>query len=110
MSQLAVYGIAIAFGFVAWGLVTAHYIWPVIRGRSSADALRPLIPVGMTMAEMAMRFILSEPTVATVIPGMRSLKNVEANMATSDAGPLSAALLKQLAGHRWVRQPTEWSQ
>ncbi|WP_010583620.1 aldo/keto reductase [Schlesneria paludicola] len=75
-----------------------------------AEALRPLIPTGMTMAEMALRFTLSEPIVGTVIPGMRSIRNVEANMAASDAGPLSADLRKNLETHRWVRQPTEWSQ
>jgi aryl-alcohol dehydrogenase-like predicted oxidoreductase len=64
----------------------------------------------MTLPEMALRFILSETTVGTVIPGMRSVKNVEANMATSDKGPLGRQLLDQLAKHRWVRQPTEWSQ
>jgi aryl-alcohol dehydrogenase-like predicted oxidoreductase len=36
-----------------------------------ADQLRPLVPEGMTMAEMALRFILENPTVSTVIPGMR---------------------------------------
>jgi aryl-alcohol dehydrogenase-like predicted oxidoreductase len=75
-----------------------------------ADALRPLIPAGMTMPAMALRFALSEPTVGTVIPGMRSLRNVEANMSASDAGSLSTELLEQLSRHRWVRQPTEWSQ
>lgn len=75
-----------------------------------AEALRPLIPAGMSMADMAMRFILSEPAVGTIIPGMRSIRNVDANMATSDAGPLDKNLLQQLARHRWVRQPTEWSQ
>jgi aryl-alcohol dehydrogenase-like predicted oxidoreductase len=75
-----------------------------------AEALRPLIPSGMTMAEMALRFCLSEPIVGTVIPGMRSIRNVDANMAASDAGNLPAKLLQQLAQHRWVRQPTSWSQ
>ena len=75
-----------------------------------AEALRPVIPAGMTMAEMALRFSLSDPTVGTVIPGMRSIKNVEANMAASDAGPLPPDLLQKLAQHRWVRQPTQWSQ
>ena len=34
-----------------------------------AEALKPLVPAGMTMAEMALRFILNEPTVSTIIPG-----------------------------------------
>ena len=75
-----------------------------------ADALRPLVPKGMTMPEMALRFILNNPTVSTIIPGMRRTTHVEANMATSDAGPLPRDLQAQLRRHRWDRTPTEWSQ
>ena len=75
-----------------------------------ADALRPLIPTGMTMPEMALRFILSHPTVSTIIPGMRKLRHVEANIATSDGQGLSPELVAQLRDHRWDREPTEWSQ
>ena len=46
------------------------------------------------MAQMAMRFILSEPTVSTIIPGMRKTRHVEQNMATSADGPLPAPLLQ----------------
>ena len=75
-----------------------------------AEALRPLIPAGMTMPEMALRFILAEPTVSTIIPGMRRPKHVQANLATSDQGPLPPSLIDQLRTHRWDRQPTSWSQ
>ncbi len=75
-----------------------------------AEALKPLVPGGMTMPEMALRFILAEPTVSTIIPGMRKRRHVEANMAASDAGPLNAALLRELEKHRWDREPTAWSQ
>lgn len=75
-----------------------------------AERLRPLVPEGMTMAEMALRFILSEPTVSTTIPGMRKPHHVKANLAASDAGPLDAGLLRKLEEHRWDREPTEWSQ
>lgn len=75
-----------------------------------ADALKPLIPEGMTMPEMALRFILSNPDVATIIPGMRRIANVEKNIATSDGAGLPGALLNELEGHRWDRTPTEWSQ
>lgn len=75
-----------------------------------ADALRPLIPSGMTMAEMAIRFILSNPDVATTIPGMRKIKNVVSNLACSDGKGLSKSLLAELKKHRWDRTPTEWSQ
>ena len=105
------------------GTLTKSSTWPNEDWRSSyfvpenlnssvdhAEALRPLIPPNMTMPEMALRFVLSEPTVGTVIPGMRSLKNVNANMTASDAGLLPEDLLRQLEKHRWVRQPTAWSQ
>jgi aryl-alcohol dehydrogenase-like predicted oxidoreductase len=64
----------------------------------------------MSMPDMALRFILSSPDVATIIPGMRKLRHVEANIAASDAGPLPKDLLIRLRPHRWDRQPTEWSQ
>lgn len=75
-----------------------------------ADALKPLIPKGMTMPEMALRFILGEPTVSTIIPGMRKLSHTESNLMTSDAGALDPRLMKELEKHRWDREPSEWSQ
>jgi len=75
-----------------------------------ADALRPLIPSGMTMAEMALRFILCNHDIHTIIPGMRKIRNVEANMGTSDGKRLVKALELKLKNHRWDRTPTEWSQ
>ncbi len=75
-----------------------------------ADALRPLIPEGMTMAEMALRFIAMNQSVSTVIPGMRKERNVMANTATSDGKGLPAELHLELRKHRWDRTPTEWSQ
>jgi aryl-alcohol dehydrogenase-like predicted oxidoreductase len=64
----------------------------------------------ITLPELALRFILSNPSVTTIIPGMRKLSHVEANIAASDAGPLPAVLYQQLKQHRWVRKPTPWSQ
>jgi aryl-alcohol dehydrogenase-like predicted oxidoreductase len=75
-----------------------------------ADALKPLVPQGMSMPELALRFILSNPAVSTIIPGMRKPRNVRANIATSDGAGLPAELLQQLRAHRWDREPTEWSQ
>lgn len=75
-----------------------------------AEALRPLVPEHMTMAQMALRFILANPTVSTIIPGMRKLRHVEANIATSDGQALPPDLITALRAHRWDRVPTEWSQ
>jgi len=75
-----------------------------------ANALKPLIPQGMTMPEMALRFILSNPDVGTIIPGMRKVSHVESNIAASDGKSLSKDLLEELKLHRWERTPTKWSQ
>lgn len=75
-----------------------------------AEALRPLIPAGMTMPDMALRFILENPDVSTIIPGMRKLRHVEANISASDGKGLPAGLRDQLRAHRWDRRPTRWSQ
>lgn len=75
-----------------------------------ANALKRLLPDGMTLPEMALRFILSNPDVDTVIPGMRKPNHVRSNIAASDAGPLPASQLAELRKHRWDRRPTKWSQ
>jgi aryl-alcohol dehydrogenase-like predicted oxidoreductase len=105
------------------GTLTLDSKWPANDWRSTyfvpenltasvtrADALKPLLQAGMTMPELALRFILNNPDVSTTIPGMRKLRNVEANLAASDKGPLPAPLHAQLRPHRWDRTPTKWSQ
>ena len=74
-----------------------------------AEALRPVIAPGMTMPEMALRFILSNPDISTVIPGMRKARHVEANLMASDKGGLDAELIERLRSHRWDRKPAPWS-
>ena len=105
------------------GTLTRESTWPETDWRSTyfvpenlaasvehAEALRPLIPPGMTMPELALRWILADPRVSTIIPGMRKKRNVEANIAASDDRALDAELLEQLRAHRWDRTPTSWSQ
>jgi aryl-alcohol dehydrogenase-like predicted oxidoreductase len=55
------------------------------------------------VAETALRYVLAEPAVSTVIVGMRTTTNVERNAAISDGTPLSEDRLAKLAGHRWER-------
>jgi aryl-alcohol dehydrogenase-like predicted oxidoreductase len=74
------------------------------------EALKTIRRGGISMAEMALRFILNNKDVSTIIPGMRKIANVEANTAASDRGPLPAPLHAELRKHRWDRTPTEWSQ
>jgi aryl-alcohol dehydrogenase-like predicted oxidoreductase len=67
------------------------------------EALTGDIPAGMSMPEAALRFILASPDVTTVIPGMRRVRHVEANLGVSDGKPLPDAALQRLRHHRWVR-------
>jgi aryl-alcohol dehydrogenase-like predicted oxidoreductase len=55
------------------------------------------------LPEIALRFCLSHPAVSTVIPGMRSLRNAEANCAVPDKGPLPAETLAVIRRHGWDR-------
>ena len=73
------------------------------------DKLKPLVPAGMTLPEMSLRFVLSDPIVSTTIIGMRKLDHVRQNVTMSDAGALDAALIQRLRAHRWDRKPTRWS-
>jgi aryl-alcohol dehydrogenase-like predicted oxidoreductase len=73
------------------------------------EKLKAILPARMTLAEMALRFILSNPIVSTTIIGMRNLGHVRENLWMSDAGPLEAGLLAELKKHRWDRGPRPWS-
>jgi aryl-alcohol dehydrogenase-like predicted oxidoreductase len=55
------------------------------------------------VAGPALRFASTHPAVSTVIPGMRSLRNVDRNVAAVDAGPLDAEQLARVRPHRWER-------
>ncbi|MGB6198003.1 MAG: aldo/keto reductase, partial [Candidatus Acidiferrales bacterium] len=105
------------------GSITLESKWPKEDWRSTyfvpdnlkasvehATALKPLLKDGMTLPEMALRFILNNSDVATIIPGMRKLRNVEGNVAADEKGPLPVALHAELRKHRWVRTPSSWSQ
>jgi aryl-alcohol dehydrogenase-like predicted oxidoreductase len=67
------------------------------------EGLKADVPSGTTLPDLALRFILGNPDVTTVIPGMRRPAHVERNLAASGAPPLSAATRAALRQHRWVR-------
>ncbi|MFL6138257.1 MAG: aldo/keto reductase [Frankiaceae bacterium] len=104
------------------GMLTAETTFPEEDWRSTyfgpenlgpsverANRLKEVVPEGMTMPELALRFILHHPAVTTVIPGMRKPEHVRANLAVSDGRPLSDDMLAELRTHRWDREPTSWS-
>jgi aryl-alcohol dehydrogenase-like predicted oxidoreductase len=99
------------------GMLNAETKWPegdfrnryfgggnLVKTLARVEALKPLLHDGMTLAEPSLRFILSNPDIATAIPGMRKIRNVEANVAASDKGVLSAELLGELRKHCWNRK------
>jgi len=73
------------------------------------DRLKPDVPEGMTLPELALRFALDHPAVTTVIPGMRKLEHVRRNLAMSDGHRLDPELVRTLRPHRWDRVPAWWS-
>jgi aryl-alcohol dehydrogenase-like predicted oxidoreductase len=104
------------------GTLTADSHWPeddwrniyfvaenLVPTVARVNALQDSLPQGMTLPELALRFILTNPDVSVTIPGMRSRSHVRSNMAASDAGPIDAALRERLRTHRWDRTPTSWS-
>lgn len=68
------------------------------------ERLEKILPKDMTLAEMALRFVLANPDVTTVIPGMRRVSSVRTNVAAAAAGPLDPSLMAELRGHRWDRK------
>ena len=68
------------------------------KGTGLADRLRPLVPPGMTMAQMAMRWILDHEAVSVIIPGSSSVAQARENAAVSALPPLSGELHRELAG------------
>lgn len=68
------------------------------------DELKKLLgKEATTMAELALRFILSHDEISTVIPGTRKVKNAEENVSVSDGRKLSQKLIQELKKHIWER-------
>jgi hypothetical protein len=87
MQPIALFGLSIAFSFVAWGLVTANAVWPELRDRPMLDALRPLLILH------SFRFI----GLSFLIPGVVS-PELPASFAHSAAyGDIIAAILALLS-------------
>ncbi len=74
------------------------------RAVAHAEAVRAdLAGTGYTLAQAALKFVLAHPAVSTVIPGMRTVAQAEANCAVSDLPAMPAALVEKLRRHNWRR-------
>jgi len=98
------------------GTLTADSTWPQGDFRNNyftrdtlpptlerVNRLKPIVPQGMDLPELALRFILEHPAVSTTIPGMRRPRHVERNAAASDGVKLPPRLHDALKQHRWDR-------
>jgi aryl-alcohol dehydrogenase-like predicted oxidoreductase len=74
-----------------------------------AEKLQPLVPAGMSLPELALRFIHADKRVSTTIPGMRRQEHVRNNLSCSDGRSLPVSLLRELKRHRWDRKPSSLS-
>jgi aryl-alcohol dehydrogenase-like predicted oxidoreductase len=65
-------------------------------GLAAVEELRPLVPAGMTMAQLALRWILMFDAVSCAIPGAKNPAQAEGNAKASDFPPLSDELMKKI--------------
>jgi len=69
---------------------------PFDKGVAFADQLKHWLPPGLTLAELALRWILDQPAVSTVIAGVTRPEQLRANAAVSGMEPLAPALVEKL--------------
>ncbi len=58
---------------------------------------------GLTMAQVALKFVLAHPAVSTVIPGIRNVRQAKMNTEVSELADLPDSLLRKLRKHAWRR-------
>ena len=65
-------------------------------GLRAVESLRPIVPAGQTMAQLALRWILMFPAVTCAIPGAKRPAQVEENVAAADLSPVSGETMSQI--------------
>ncbi|MFL5580542.1 MAG: aldo/keto reductase [Gemmatimonadaceae bacterium] len=65
-------------------------------GLRAVEELRPLVPAGATLAQLALRWILTFPEVTTAIPGARNARQAEDNVRAAELPPLDDATMRQV--------------
>jgi aryl-alcohol dehydrogenase-like predicted oxidoreductase len=74
------------------------------RAVDRAESIRKEIEgSGLTLPQAALKFALAHPAVSTVIPGIRTVAQAEANVAAAEPPDLSEELLVRLRRHSWLR-------
>lgn len=96
MPLRAVFLISVALSFVAWGIVTRQYIWPALRGRPRADALRPIL-VLHTFRFVGLAFLFPG-VVSPDLPAAFARPAAYGDLATAIAALLAIATLRHRLG------------
>jgi hypothetical protein len=86
MEPRVAFGVSVLLGFLVWGMIAARYIWPALRGRPRAEALRPLLLLH------AFRFV----GLAFLVPGVVSPDLPAAFARPAAYGDLATSLLALL--------------
>ncbi len=74
------------------------------RAVAHADEIKKdLVGTGYTLPQAALKWVLAHPAVSTVIPGIRSVAQAEANCGVSDLPAMPAPLVEKLRRHNWRR-------
>jgi hypothetical protein len=96
VSSLALFGISVVFGFVAWAIVVRQYVWPVLRSKSRADALRPILMLhSFRFAGLA---FLIPGVVSPDLPSAFARPAAYGDLATATMALLALAILRSPAG------------
>ncbi len=96
MPPQLLFGVSVLFSFVAWGIVTQQYIWPVLRGRSRADALRPIL-VLHSFRFVGLAFLL-QGVVSPDLPLEFARPAAYGDLATAALALLGLATLRKRVG------------
>ena len=87
MPPQILFGVSVAFGFIAWTIVAVQYVWPYLRDRTRAEALRPLLVLH------GFRFV----GLSFMIPGVVAPDLSPAFAVPAAVGDIVAAILALLA-------------
>ena len=102
MPNPLIWGITVAFGFLAWSVVAAQYIWPAISKRERAEALRPLL------ALHGFRYIGLAVLVPGVVSPQLSATVFARDLAYGDLAAATLALIALAALSTSLAEPMVW--
>lgn len=101
MTLPLIWGLTVAFGLLAWGVFAAQYIWPAIRGRERAEALRPILMLhGFRYIGLA---VLVPGVVSAELSGTAFARELAyGDLAAATLALIGLAVLKTRSAGAWI--------